>query len=175
MIDFRLTRNFNSEVLHASSRVLDIDKADMLQLCSIAAGTARQRSRFCAHSTSEEPLHEMFIVHPKNAYVRPHRHLGKVESMLVLAGSLQYITFTDDGDIEQCTKMGNYESGHTFYHSMREPKYHSMIIDSDWLIFLEITQGPFRKEDSEFASWSPEDTRLEEIAAFVNKIKRATA
>lgn len=175
MIDFLKQKRIGPEVFHATDRILDIGKADMLRLCEIAAETPRLRSRFCSHGSAEESIQEMFIVHPKDAYVRPHRHLNKVESMLVLSGTVQYITFTDEGNVESSVKMGSYESGSTFYHSMRKPKFHSMIIESEWLVFLEITQGPFRKEDSEFAAWSPEDSKTEQVRAFLEKLREQTA
>jgi len=40
-----------------------------------------------------------------------------------------------------------------------------------WLVFIEVTGGPFRKSDSNFAPWSPEDNDLVEIGRFFEKIE----
>ena len=65
---------------------LDSDVID--QLCSMAAKTSRGRVRLCVHRDSSEEQQEMLIVHPRHAYVPPHKHLGKSESILILRGSV---------------------------------------------------------------------------------------
>ena len=49
----------------------------------------------------------MFIVHPKGAYVRPHKHLDRIESMLVIDGEVDYIMFDDNGKIDNAIKSIN--------------------------------------------------------------------
>jgi cupin fold WbuC family metalloprotein len=112
----------------------------------------------------------MFIVHPKDAYVRPHKHLDKIESMLVIAGEVDYIMSDAHGNIDNVEKMGNFESTKPFYQTIRKDKFHTLMIKSEWLVFLEITQGPFKKEDTIFAEWSPRETESKKVKKFMKKI-----
>ena len=52
--------------------------------------------------------------------------------------------------------MGELRSGKTFYYRLSEPIFHTLIIRSEILVFHEITQGPFLREQTEFAEWAPE-------------------
>ena len=45
------------------------------------------------HETIENSIHEMFIVHPYNMYIRPHKHNNKSESMVVISGEAEYIIY----------------------------------------------------------------------------------
>ena len=55
--------------------------------------------------------------------------------------------------------MNPYGKGKVFYHSMKVSVYHSFIIESDSVFFLEITQGPFKRKDTVFANWAPKDDK----------------
>ena len=113
----------------------------------------------------------MLIIHPQDAYVRPHKHVNKNESMLVLHGDVDYIVFTDAGDVLERTEMSDLQSGKVFYHSTRKSIFHTLLIKSQWLVFLEITQGPFNREDTVFADWSPVETELEKVEKFQHQMK----
>ena len=115
----------------------------------------------------------MFIVHPKGAYVRPHKHINKIESMLVIDGEVDYIMFDDNGKVDNIVKMGDFDTKKPFYQTIRKDKFHTLIIQSEWLVFLEVTQGPFKKEDTIFADWSPIDGEKEEVIEFMEKVKKS--
>jgi len=161
----------NSEVYVSSKSFFQLGKEDINDLIHKAKITPRNRVRFCSHASSDESVHEMFIVHPKGAYVRPHKHLNKPESMLVIEGKVDFFIFDDSGDIKEKVSMGDYNSGMPFYSSTRLADFHSMIIHSEWLVFLEITRGPFNKEDTIFAEWSPNDADIKDISNFLKRIE----
>ena len=56
-------------------------------------------------------LHEMLIVHQRGAYVRPHKHPGKMESTHVVKGLVDVVLFDDDGSVRRTIRMGDYASG----------------------------------------------------------------
>jgi len=161
----------NPEVYVSSQSFFQIDKEKIDNLIQKAKLTPRGRVRFCSHKSSEESVHEMFIVHPKGAYVRPHKHLNKPESLLVIEGRVDFIIFGDDGNIKEKLSMGDYNSGLPFYNSIRSSDYHSMVIHSEWLVFLEITKGPFNKEDTIFSEWSPKDENIKGVYSFMKNMK----
>ena len=163
----------NEEVYYISKKIISLNKEDMNSLIELARDTNRKRVRLCCHSSMEEKVHEMVIVHPKNAYVRPHKHINKAESMIVLQGDVDYVTFDSRGNIEEVVSMSDVNSAKPFYQSIRSEIFHTLLIRSEWLVFLEITEGPFNKEDTIFAAWSPEDTNSKEVVHFVEHLNRS--
>lgn len=169
MLDLNSFNKYTEEVFHSNKNFLFLEKKDIENLQNYAAENIRQRARICSHKNSEELVQEMFIIHPKGAYVRPHKHINKIESMLILEGEVDFILFDELGNLEKKISMGSYTSGKPFYESMRTEKFHSLSIKSEWLFFLEITKGPFRKDDTIFAPWSPEESSLDEVNLFMKK------
>ena len=166
-----LTQNKKTpEVYHSKENFFSLTKEDINKLISLAKDTNRGRVRYCSHSSEQETLHEMFIIHPKGAYIRPHKHLDKIESMLVIDGEVDYIMFNNDGNVDNVVQMGNFESKKPFYQTIRKDKFHTLIIKSEWLVFLEITQGPFDRKDTVFANWSPKESDEAGIYHFMNSL-----
>ncbi|NDK05529.1 hypothetical protein LKM2_1497 [Leptospira kirschneri serovar Mozdok] len=93
MIDFTLQEKYNEEVYHSSSSIIDLNREDINQLILLANSAKRTRVRFCAHSNSSEALHEMFIVHSKDTYVRPHKHLKNLNQCWFLKEKLSILLF----------------------------------------------------------------------------------
>lgn len=150
-IGFRI---FNSEVLFATDPVVTVDHRSINFLKEQSQGIGRKRIRLCAHKDTQDPLHEMFIVHTKDTYVRPHKHL-RGESFHVVEGQSDVIVFTDNGAITSVIRLGDYRSGLPFYYRLEEPCFHTVIIRSDILVFHETKQGPFNPAETVYAPWAP--------------------
>jgi cupin fold WbuC family metalloprotein len=148
-------RKESDEVLYPEEDVVFLRLAEIQELTRLAALNPRHRVRLCAHRSPKDPLHEMFIVHMRDCYVRPHKHLGKVESMVVLEGEVDVVLFNDDGSICRIISMGTQSSGKVFYQRLAEPIYHTLLIRSEFLVFHEITEGPFLRESTIFPEWAP--------------------
>ena len=112
----------------------------------------------------------MFIVHQKNYYVRPHRHFNKSESILILKGKADLVLFDNIGKIQNVIRLEKFSSGNTFYHRIDLPLFHMIIIRSKNIVFFEATSGPFKRKDTEFAPWSP-DQDNPKSKEFLKKIK----
>ncbi len=150
-------RKESDEVLYPVEDVVLIEKADLDQLKRKAQLNPRKRVRLCAHHSSQDSLHEMFIVHMRDCYVRPHKHLGKSESMTILEGEVDVVLFHEDGKICKVIRMGAPDTGNIFYQRLSTSIYHTLIIRSKFLVFLESTEGPFLRENTVFAEWAPEE------------------
>jgi hypothetical protein len=72
----------NAEVYYSDAAIVTADDGVIAELKRIAAKNPRLRSRLCTHPDPSSPLHEMLIVHHRDAYIRPHKHLGKPESFM---------------------------------------------------------------------------------------------
>ena len=161
----------SKEVLYSDSAIAFFDHSEMAKFKQLATKNSRQRIRLCAHQTTDDLLHEMLIVHNHGAYVRPHKHIGKTESIHIIEGLVDLVMFDDIGTVAQCLRLGDYRSGSPFYLRMASPIFHMLIIRSETLVFHETTNGPFDSAQTVFAPWSPSDTDNHEIEGFVNAVE----
>ena len=98
MIDFDKDVVWESEEV-ALSRLdnVAVDKKTISTLVALSRGTKRGRIRLCTHRDPSALHHEMFIVHPRHAYVPTHKHSCRSESLLVLSGVVDYFIFDENG------------------------------------------------------------------------------
>lgn len=165
-------RKVNDEVLVIKDEIVKVSRHDIDILKKSALRNPRKRIRLCAHRDIEDKIHEMLIMLTKDTYVRPHKHLGKSESFHVIEGSLDVVVFDDEGNIIEVVRMGDYFSGRKFYYRLSEPYYHIPLVSSDYVIFHETTNGPFRKEDTIFAPWAPEESDNIAVKEFRKQLER---
>jgi cupin fold WbuC family metalloprotein len=165
----------SAEVLYSGDAVVTADARVIDQLKRDAARNPRGRIRLCAHRGVDDRLHEMLIVHPKDAYVRPHRHIGKSESFHVIDGEVDVVLFGDEGDVAGVIEMGTFSSGRTFFYRIADPLYHTLLIRSETLVFHETTNGPFRREQTEFAPWAPAEGDAERVLQFLSELNSRVA
>ncbi len=165
-------REINEEVLYVEDSIIKVDSEDIEYLKKRANQNQRKRIRLCAHKDVDDKLHEMLIVHGKDAYIRPHKHLTKCESFHVIEGSADVIIFDDAGDVTEIIHMGNYYRGDRFYYRLSEPCYHTLLIRSEFLVFREAANGPFRREDTLVAPWAPDENDGAARDKFMNQLSR---
>ena len=168
-------RKINDEVLYPKDKFVSLKAADLQFLKTEALKNPRQRIRLCAHANLDDKVHEMFIVHGADAYVRPHRHLNKTESLFLVEGEADAIFFNDAGDVVQRIAMGPMGSGKQFYYRLCEPLYHSLFIKSDAISFFEVTSGPFNPDDTQFPSWAPDGKDETKARQYMNALGRGVS
>lgn len=166
-------RELNEEVLFAEGPLVELTFADVAELKRRAATTPRRRIRICAHPSDAASLHEMLIVHARGGYVRPHKHLDKSESVHVVEGAADLFLFDDDGGVTERIPLGDYASDRRFYYRLDAPVYHSLVIRSEHFVMHEVTSGPFRREQTVFPPWAPEEGDAAGIAAFATTLESA--
>lgn len=147
------------EVIYLKKKLQTVDDKNISDLIKECNTNKNNKIRICTHLNEKSLLQEMLIFHKKNKYVRPHKHLNKIESMIVIKGKIKFLIFNEDGSLKNFFYMKPYGKGKVFYHSMKVSVYHSFIIESDSVFFLEITQGPFKRKDTIFANWAPKDDK----------------
>lgn len=169
MTPVRLTK-LNPEVLVAGDALVQLSRADIEILKQQALANPRHRIRICAHPDPADRLHEMLIVHAQDAYVRPHKHLNKSESVHIIEGEVDVVFFDDAGAVTEVVRLGDYRSSRKFYYRVRIALFHTLLIHSPVLVFHEVTNGPFRREDTVFAPWAPEERDAPACAAFRQRV-----
>ena len=157
---------FSEEVLFTIDDVVKVDANDIEELKQKAKHNRRKRIRLCAHKGLDDSIHEMVIVHEKSCYIRPHKHINKTESFHIIEGSVVIILFDEDGQINKIIPMGDYASGRKFFYRLPPSHYHTLMIQSDVLVFHEITNGPFNPDDTVWANWAPEETAEDKVSEY---------
>jgi cupin fold WbuC family metalloprotein len=165
----------SSEVFYAGGDVVTVDASNVAALVRDAERNARRRVRLCTHASVDDRVHEMFIVHERACYVRPHKHVGKSESFHVVEGAVDVVIFDDGGAVTGVIAMGDYRSGKPFFYRIAGPLYHTLLIRSDVLVFHETTAGPLRREETVFPAWAPSGERSGEPAAYLEALEKAVA
>ena len=165
----------NPEVFYSDAAIVTADDATIAELKRIAAQNPRLRSRLCTHPAPSSGLHEMLIVHHREAYVRPHRHFGKPESFHLIEGTALVVIFENDGQIRDVLEMAPYGHGKLCYYRMPDKVFHSILITSEWLVFHETTAGPFDPSSTAFPDWAPDGSDPEAVKDYVAKIEGLAA
>jgi dTDP-4-dehydrorhamnose reductase len=147
-----------------------IDHEVIEHLKQVASTCQLRRARFCAHLSPDADQHDMLIVSHRDTYVTPHRHLTRSETFVVLEGIADLILFDENGAVEKTVKMGPPSSGYPFFYRMPAGQYHSMSIESELLLTVESTKGPFNLDDREHASWAPAFKDTENGQAFITSV-----
>ena len=117
---------------------------------------ALRSMRLCTHIDAAAPLHQMFIVLRRGAYIRPHRHRAREMMITLFAGEMSVMIFSDDGAVEDVVPMGDFASGKSFYCRIPEGKYYTQIIESGQAFFGEVLLGPFQSTNVLYADFAPE-------------------
>ena len=123
-----------------------------------ARQSARLRMILPLHKSAEATLHRMFNAMQPGTYIPPHRHFcpPKPESILVLRGSMCFITFDDSGQVEQ---MIDVTAGSEVFGIDIEPGiFHTFLILEPDTVMYEVKPGPYSPiDDKDFATWAPRE------------------
>lgn len=165
----------NAEVYYSDAAIVTAGDDVIAELKRLAAQNPRLRSRLCTHPDPSSGLHEMLIVHHRDAYVRPHKHLGKPESFHVIEGTARVIIFENDGRIRDVLEMAPYGRGKLCYYRMPDEVFHSILITSEWLVFHETTAGPFDPSRTAFPDWAPDGSDTAAVKSYVAEVKAIAA
>ena len=113
------------------------------------------------------------LLFQKKTYIRPHKHINKSESLHVIEGSAEVVFFDDKGKIKKIISLSNLSSGSCFYYRIDKPIFHTFLVKSNLFIFHEVTQGPFKKSETIYPYWAPEEKNYAEVKKFALKLKKS--
>jgi|TARA_B110000495_G_C22996430_1_gene587466 cupin fold WbuC family metalloprotein len=157
----------SKEAFYTRQSITEVNDSTVDFLRGKVDESPRKRVRLCLHDDVENPLHEMAIVLGRGSYIRPHKHEGKTESFHIIEGRLSVVFFDDQGRVEKVIRMGPCNSGLTFFYRLATSCFHSVIPESEYVIFHETTNGPFNPEETEYAKWAPPETAEEKACEYV--------
>ena len=159
-----------SPTFFSSSSIIEIKKEQLKKLKEEAISAPLKRARLCLHHNHEDNVQEMVIVFSKESYVRPHRHINKVESFHIIEGKCEVVLFDGDGKVTKRIKMSTINEGETFLYKLSDESWHTVIPLSNYLILHETTNGPFSSNSTEYPPWGPEEDDIK-AKEFIEYIK----
>jgi cupin fold WbuC family metalloprotein len=171
-------REINDEVFVADGPVVRLDREAIDFVKAHAAANSRKRARICAHASSDDALHEMIIAISDQSYIHPHKHLAKVESFHIVEGAVDVVIFDDAGAVQDVVEMGAtgaLDSGRCFYYRLADSRYHTLLLRTPWLIVHEVTNGPFRREETLLAPFAPQEGDAAAIPAYLADVAARAA
>ncbi len=160
-----------SSVLTATDDIVVVNAETLQTLQVMAAAAPLKRSRLCLHRTSDDPIQEMVIAFARDSYVRVHRHRNKSESFHVLAGSLEVIFFDNEGHETRRIRLGESRTGLPSLYRLSCDAWHTVLIESEFAIIHETTNGPFVPTEAEFANWAPDGSDPNASIAFLSHLR----
>lgn len=134
-----------------------------------ARTVVRRRARLCLHRSSYDRLHDMVIALDMSTYLRPHRHDDKSETFHIIEGAASVVIFDDTGRIERVIELGG-EQGQRLYR-LDEPRYHTLVIQSEMLVIHEVTNGPFSPGATDYAAFAPAEDDTAKANAYLRDLR----
>lgn len=160
----------SNHALFNTGDVLEVDAAMIADLKQRARTAPTRRFRLCLHQSPDETVQEMFIVHCRDNYSRPHRH-AMPSSCTILEGELSVFLFDDAGGVIRRIDLGARDSGKPFCLRLEANVWHMPVCRSEQLVFYETMTGPFRRESAnDWAPWSPEEDDIAGIVRYLRDL-----
>lgn len=165
-------RQISPEVFFSTDALARIGSAEIAFLKNQASLSSRRRARICAHASNENPLHEMMIVAVSDTYIHPHRHDGKSESFHIIEGEVDIIMFDDDGEVIDVVELGDISSKKPFFYRLSDERFHTLCIRSEFLVFHEVTNGPFVPDTTRVATFAPNESDHAAVGIWNSELER---
>jgi cupin fold WbuC family metalloprotein len=162
----------NPEVVQNKKNVAVIDSSMISHLVELAEQNERKRIRINVHEQPSDSLHEMIIVHKKGNYIPPHKHSDKTESFHLIRGKLLVVIFNDQGEPTHKISLSAAieDRNNPFYYRVTKNIWHTVVPLSEYVVFQEVTMGPFVPDSHELAPWAPSESETEKIMTFTQNI-----
>lgn len=161
-----------SPVIYNSNELLELSKNDLSVLRELAENAVLRRSRICMHLSEEDSVQEMVIGLCRDSYIRPHRHLGKSESYHIIEGELTVILFDETGRVTKRILMSANDASLKLIFRLSNEAWHMVIPQTEYVVIHEVTNGPFNRSDTEYASWAPHESESDAIVIFLEELNK---
>ncbi len=132
-----------------------VDGRSLVAAKEAAARAERGRARICLHQDPGDPVQDMVIVHTARSFDRPHRHLDKSISILVLEGALLIPLFNDEGQVVERIELSEMGGDKPFLTRLSGVEWYSCIPLTDPVVIFESMEGPFEKDGDFYPQWAP--------------------
>ena len=166
-------RKINDEVFIAQDPIARMGPTEVEFLKTQATVNERHRARICAHKSNDDSLHEMIIGISSRSYIHPHKHLGKSESFHIVEGSVDVVIFDESGQITDLIELGDHTTRRLFFYRLAQPAFHTLLLNTDFLVVHEVTGGPFLRENTMLAPWAPVEQNIAAAVDYIDGVRQA--
>ena len=116
----------------------------------------RLRMNHNFHPELSDPVQRLLNALEPWTYIRPHKHVTKEESFVLLRGTVLAVVFNDDGTIRDHCVL-NALSGNLGVE-FEENSYHMLTSLESGSVVYEIKEGPFvPHSEASSAPWAPRE------------------
>ena len=140
-------------VFVADETVTTVSSNDIDFLKHQASVLPVRKSRLLLHGKPEQLLHEMLIVHKRGTYIQPHINQRSAKSFLVISGTMKLVLYDEDGSIRTHYDLSADDAEANVLIRLNRPYFHTLIMLSDTVVFLETTLGPHK--ETIYADFAP--------------------
>jgi cupin fold WbuC family metalloprotein len=167
-------RRVNDEVFFADEPIVTIGPHEIEFVTRQAQTSARRRARICLHRSETDAVQEMLIAIDAQSYVRPHRHAERNESFHVVSGTADVVLFDDTGRAVERVRLASDERG-VRYLRVDAGRFHCLLARTPMFVLFETTTGPFVRNETEYAAWSPAEGNEAEIRHYLATLEAQLA
>jgi len=128
---------------------LDIVSLNKIARLRELANCELGRSRICFHQADSDATHEMLIYLTRSTVIEVHQHINKHETFICLYGRIKLFVYESNSMVAKNELLiGSYEdflagSVETFMYRLNDPISHKHVVESDYAVVFEVTDGPF--------------------------------
>ncbi len=121
--------------------------------------STRRRHRYCFHQNQNVDLHDIIICYDSTSYIPPNKHVGKVESLIVLEGEIEFFLFNDSGQVFDYRRLSSNKSGLPFYLRVPPNTWHGLRAVGNFpCVIKETIVGPYDRSTLKWADFAPAET-----------------
>lgn len=150
--EWKLDNKGKSKAFFSLKKPVIVNKEMINELVEISKNDGNKNIRLCLHSSPEESLHDMIILEYKDKKCRKaHKHSDKDETLVMLYGKMLVMLFDEQGELIYKNILD--AENNRVYRNARN-KYHAYLPTSDFVIYKETKQGPFKQTDNIPPNWN---------------------
>jgi cupin fold WbuC family metalloprotein len=121
-----------------------------------ARTSLRLRMNYNFHPELSDPVQRLLNALEPWTYIRPHKHITKEESFVLLRGTALAVVFNDDGSIRDHAVLS--QANGILGIEFEENSYHMLTALETGTVVYEIKEGPFVPHtEGSSASWAPQE------------------
>ncbi|AAQ61954.1 WbuC family cupin fold metalloprotein [Chromobacterium violaceum] len=147
-----------------------LTQSDLADLSAQAACAPRLRAHHNIHAELGDAIQRLAIAMEPDTYVRPHRHPGSPELLIMLSGALDWIEFDAAGETVVARHRLSEDGARVF--EMPAGTWHSVVSLEPGSVVFEIKRGPYLPlPAADQAAWAPAegDARVADMLAFLRR------
>ncbi len=148
-----------------------VTSKELDEMLEKAAASPRLRSHLNVHRSLGDPIQRLLIAVKSGSYFRPHKHVEKFETLLVLRGEMDALIFDDNGALKE--RISTSSSKNVVIVEIPNNTWHTLVPMSGDVVFFETKPGPYDpSHPADFAEWAPEEKPGSSVmASFLEKLE----